>query len=102
MRFDFLFELTRVGQRVAVQLFFDGVENFARRFNAQIGGQQGRFEVLEQRRINFALAEKNVVDRFGKRGFGLGDRGFEALDERGFRFAKKRNHRDASATHGGT
>ncbi len=82
MRFDFAFELSGVGERVAIEFFFYRVQNFAGGFDAEIGGEQGSFEMLERGRIDLLFAEENVVDGFGERGLGLGNRGFEAFEQR--------------------
>jgi hypothetical protein len=48
--------------------------------------------VLEGRRIDLFFAEENGVDGFRERSFGLGDGGFEALQQGGFGFAEEGNH----------
>ena len=48
-------------------------------------------QLLEQRRIDLALAQKDRIDGLGKGGLGLADRGLQLLEKRGFRlvFAEK-------------
>src|SRR5262249_13015905 len=90
--FDFGFQLRSVGERVAIELVFYGVENFAGGLYAEIGGEQGAFEVFESRGIDLFFAEENVIDGFRKGGFGLRDGGFQPLEERAFGFAEEGNH----------
>src|SRR5690348_8223615 len=94
VRFDFALELRGVGESVAIQFFADGVEDFARGVDAEVGGEQRRLEVLEERRVDLALAEKNRINGFGKRRLGLADGLLQLLKERRFRlvFAKKGDH----------
>ncbi len=95
VRLDLALELAGVGERVAIQLFPHGIQNFARRLHAKVGGEQRGFQLFQQRRINLALAEKNVLDRLGQRRLRLADRGFQPFEQRRFdffRFSKKRNH----------
>ena len=63
VRFDLAFQLRSVGQRVAIQFFFYGVQNFTRGLDAEIRRKQGRFQMFQCRRIDLLFAEKNVVDR---------------------------------------
>src|SRR5229473_2232689 len=65
VRLDFGFELRSVRERVAVQLFAHGIENFARRADPEVGGKQRGFELLEERRINILFAQEDRVDAFG-------------------------------------
>ena len=95
VRLDLALELAGVGERVAIQFFAHGIQNFARRFHAKVGGEQRRFQFFQQRRINLALAEKNVFDGLRQRRLRLTDRGFQPFEQRRldfFRFSKERNH----------
>ena len=91
MGFDFALELARVGECVAVEFFADGVEDFFGSADAEVGGQQGVLELLEERGVDLALTEKDRIDGLGKCGFGLADRSFELFEKCGFRlvFAEK-------------
>jgi hypothetical protein len=44
MRLDLFFEGRAIGKGIAIDLLFHGVENFASRFHAQIGGQKSRLD----------------------------------------------------------
>ena len=65
MRLDFPFKLARVGQRVAVHFLAHRVQNFAGSADAQVGGKQGRLQVLEQGRIVEMGTHPDLVERGG-------------------------------------
>ena len=81
VRLDLALELRGIGERVAVHLFAHGIEDFARRLHAQVGGEQRGLQILEDRRIDLALAEKNRVNGLGKRRLGLADGLLQPLEE---------------------
>jgi len=83
MRFNLLFELSRICERIAIEFFFYSVQHFSRRFDADVGGNQRRFQVLQNRRINRPFAKKNGIDGFCQRCFGPGDGRFQPLEQRG-------------------
>jgi hypothetical protein len=95
VRLDLALELARIGERVAVQLFAHGVQNFARWLDAEVGREQRGFKLLEKRRIDLALAQKNVLNGLGERSLRLADRSLQPFEQRRldpFRFSKERNH----------
>ena len=73
VRLDFVLELRGIGERVAVHFLAHGIQNLARRFDTQVCGEQRRLQILEDRRINLPLAEKNRINGLGKRRLGLAD-----------------------------
>ena len=97
MRFDLALQLSAIGERVAVEFLFDRFEDFTCRFDAQVSGEERGLEGIENRRINPALTQKNIVYRFRERSLGLADGRFQAFEKAGFFlffFAKERNHWD--------
>ena len=94
MRLDFTFELGRIRERVAVQFFAHGIEDFAGGLHAQVCGEQRRLQILQDGWINPALTEKNRVDGLRQRRLRLADRLPQLLEKRRFRlgFSKQGNH----------
>src|SRR5882672_209813 len=95
VRLDFVLQLRGIGERVAVHLFAHGIQNLARRLDAQVGGEKRGLQILEDRRIDLPLAEKNIIDSFRESSFRLANGSFEAFRESWFGFAEESNHKIA-------
>ena len=91
MRLDLLFEVRGIGERVAVHFFAHRIQNLARWLHAQVGGEQRRLQILQDRGIDLPLAKKDRIDSLGKRRLGLADGILQPLEKRRLRFilAKK-------------
>ena len=97
MLLDFGFELIAVGKGVAGELLFDGVENFAGGFDAEVGGEQRGFNFFENGGINLASTLGDGVEGIGEGVFGFADGLLQPFEESRFRFAKQSNHMSSKA-----
>jgi hypothetical protein len=71
-------ESGRIGQLIAGQALAEAVENFGSGVEADIGAQQGGFELGEDRRIDFLAAVEGLVNALGQLLAAAGDRLAEA------------------------
>ena len=77
-------QLRRFPQFALADLLFQPVQNFLRRANSKIGGDQGCFQVIKHRLIQSRLALNNLFDPFNQLGFGGGDGLLQPIQETGF------------------
>src|ERR1700730_8400063 len=98
MRLDLALELPGIGERVAVHFFAHRIQNLARRLHAQVGGEQRRLQIIEDRWIDLPLAQKDRVDGLRERRLGFADGSLQAFRKSWFRLAEERNHTVARTT----
>jgi len=70
-------------------------QNLARRLDARSAEEKRGLQILEDRRIDLPLAEKNIIDSFRESSFRLANGSFEAFRESWFGFAEESNHKIA-------
>src|ERR1700734_4011022 len=89
---EFSFQLAGFGELVLVYLLAQSGENFFGSAHTDVRAKQGRFELLQQLRIDGAIAGENFFNLCGELRPRFADGVFEALEKSGFGWSEKRNH----------
>ena len=95
VRLDLALELRGIRERVAVHFFAHRIENLPRRLHTQISREKRGLQILQDRRIDLPLAQKDRVDGFGERRLGFADGRLQAFRKSWFGLAEERNHKAA-------
>ena len=77
-------QLRRLPQLALADLLLQPAQNFLRRADPQVGGDEGRFQVVEHRFVQSRLALDNLLDPFNQLGFGGGDGLLQPIQKAGF------------------
>ena len=79
---EYALEFRGVANLLAVHLFAHGRQHFARGGRAEVGGDEGGFQVVQRPGVDFLAEADDLVDALGKIFTGARDRLLHPLKER--------------------